>query len=379
MIEENMDHSRPFISLCMIVRDEEPYLRRCLESFQGSYDELIVVDTGSRDGTVEIARQFDARVEQFEWRDDFGAARNYACGLAGGAWIVMPDGDEYLGPEGIGPRVPDMLRQVPERVDKLLIECRTLLGEGILTGLVDRVFRNRPDLRWKYRIHEVIETPRERTVMTHDFYLLHDNALKRRQDMRVSREREEMYLRALVLDVEDYPDDPRPLFYLAGTLYGAGRYGEALEAYARYFDLSEGAEPTRRAAAFRDAAAAAGALGRHVSRRTLLFRSLAEDWRPAETYVALADMALDHNNRDEAVHWLTVATGCRPVGDTFCLSTAYGTGVWKRLAGLYREAGDQALAVRCEARARKVCRDTKSGGATLDNKGPRKSRKKGRR
>ena len=185
----------------MIVRDEEAYLQRCLESLEGIYDELIVVDTGSRDRTVEIARQFGARVEHFEWCDDFAAARNYACGFARGEWIFMPDADEYLGPANVCEKVVQMLRRAPDHLDKILIEQRTLLGDNdVLTILIGRLFRNRKEMSWKYRIHEVLETPKERTAITRDFYLNHDNSLHRRDNMQVSDDREQMYLRALALD-----------------------------------------------------------------------------------------------------------------------------------------------------------------------------------
>ncbi len=347
----------PFISLCLIVKNEEPYLARCLKSFHGVGDELIVVDTGSTDRTVEIAREHGARVEHFQWCDDFGKAKNFARDLASGEWIIMPDGDEYLGPEGVGPRLVEMLEQVPDHIDKILIEQRTLLDDEVLTLLVDRVFRNRPELRWRYRIHEAIEVPAERTAMTREFYLLHENALKRREDMRVGPEREQMYLRALAADVEDHPVDPRPAFYLASTLYGAEQYEESLAAYERYFDLSRGGEAARRAVAYRDAAAAAGALGDRARQRTYLFRSLEQDWRPAETYVALADLAQEHANPDEAIHWLTVATTCSaPATGAFAFSAAYGPEPWNRLAALHRDRGDERQARACEARARELAR-----------------------
>ena len=65
------------ISLCMIVKDEEAVLKRCLESAKEIADEMIVVDTGSRDQTREIAEKEGARVYQFPWIDDFAAARNF--------------------------------------------------------------------------------------------------------------------------------------------------------------------------------------------------------------------------------------------------------------------------------------------------------------
>ena len=347
-----MTTKHPFISLCLIVRDEEASLHQCLDSVQGAYDELIVVDTGSMDRTVEIAREFGARIEAFEWGDDFSAARNHACSLARGTWIAMIDGDECLAPAGIGPRLPAMLRQVPGHVDKLLIEQRTLVGQGSVSLLVDRVFRNTSRLRWKYRIHEVLETPLNRTAKTHDVYLLHDNALKRKADLTIGREREAMYLRALALDMEDHPDDPRPAFYFASTLYGAGRDQEAMEAYEHYFGLSEDREPVRRAVAFRDAAAVAGRLGDLGRRRHLLFRSVENDWRSSETYQALSDLALEHENLDEAIHWMSIAADCPHTGSEMHWSSwATGAALWRKLAGLYRRKGEDRTAHLCDQRA----------------------------
>src|SRR5579875_2667547 len=68
----------PGISLCMIVKNEEKFLPRCLQSVAGVVDEINIVDTGSTDGTIEIARSFGARVERREWRDDFAWARDEA-------------------------------------------------------------------------------------------------------------------------------------------------------------------------------------------------------------------------------------------------------------------------------------------------------------
>lgn len=344
-----MNISHPFISLCLIVRDEEPTLGRCLASFYGGYDELIVVDTGSQDGSIDIARGFGARIEYFEWRDDFSAARNYACSLASGKWIVMVDGDEILAPVGIAPRLPHMLRQVPERLDKLLIEQRTLAGEETVSLLVDRIFRNLPRLTWKYRIHEVIETPPERTAKTRDFYLLHDNGHKRGEQGNISPERQAMYLRALSLDMEEHPSDPRPAFYYAGTLSGAGRYAEASQAFEHYFRLSESREPVRRAVAFRDAAAVADRLGERRKQRSLLFRSLEHDWRSRETYRALSEAAAANSNLEEAVHWLRIALGC-PADELgmYWSSMSSRPALLTRLAELYRRAGQEEAARDCE-------------------------------
>ena len=82
----------------MIVKNEEDCLDRCLDSVHGLVDEIIVVDTGSTDRTVEIAQAHGARVEHFVWCDDFAAARNYSLSFAEGDWILILDADESLNP-----------------------------------------------------------------------------------------------------------------------------------------------------------------------------------------------------------------------------------------------------------------------------------------
>ncbi len=84
------------ISLCMIVKNEEDCLKRCLDSLKGIVDEMIVVDTGSTDRTKEIAKECGARVEDFTWTGDFSEARNFAFSKASCDYIYSADADEEL-------------------------------------------------------------------------------------------------------------------------------------------------------------------------------------------------------------------------------------------------------------------------------------------
>ena len=84
------------VSMCMIVKNEQDILKRCLDSYAGTYDELIIIDTGSTDNTKEIARQYTDKVYDYVWCNDFAAARNFAFSKAGCDYILSVDADEEL-------------------------------------------------------------------------------------------------------------------------------------------------------------------------------------------------------------------------------------------------------------------------------------------
>src|SRR5690606_30300126 len=88
-----------FVSAAMIVRDEADHLAECLESVGPFADEIRIVDTGSTDGTVEVARRFGVEPFIFPWTGDFAAARNCSLDLCSGRWIFVVDADERLDPQ----------------------------------------------------------------------------------------------------------------------------------------------------------------------------------------------------------------------------------------------------------------------------------------
>jgi glycosyltransferase involved in cell wall biosynthesis len=145
------------LSLCMIVKDEEAMLGRTLEAARGAVDEIVVVDTGSTDRTVEIAQEHGARVLHHQWDGDFAAARNVSFEAATGDWVMYLDADEVLVTEDA-----DRLRALTGRTWReafYLVETNHTgeLGDGTaVTHDALRVFRNRPEYRFEGRIHEQI-------------------------------------------------------------------------------------------------------------------------------------------------------------------------------------------------------------------------------
>ena len=140
------------LSLCMIVRDEAELLPRCLAAVRGLWDELRVVDTGSRDDTVAILSAEGATVIHRPWDDDFSAARNAGLEGATGDWILFLDADEVVSAE--------LAIQVRRLLDDAEAGAATVMMRNLLphghrrdTPLL-RLFRNHPTVRFSFPIHE---------------------------------------------------------------------------------------------------------------------------------------------------------------------------------------------------------------------------------
>ncbi|WP_195574520.1 glycosyltransferase family 2 protein [Paenibacillus sp. 1001270B_150601_E10] len=151
--------NKPRLSICMIVKNEAELLPACLASIQAVADQIIVVDTGSSDGTIEIAKQYGAHVETIEWKHHFGEARNQALALAAGEWILSLDADERLCMEDAM-----LLRSLLESssdYEGWFIQVEHYLSDEVGAVPVSinpllRLFRNRPSYRFEGAIHEQI-------------------------------------------------------------------------------------------------------------------------------------------------------------------------------------------------------------------------------
>jgi tetratricopeptide (TPR) repeat protein len=145
------------LSLVMIVRDEEEMLPRTLEAIAPAVDEIIVVDTGSTDSTIAIARSFGATVIEREWTGSFSDARNASLEAATGDWFIYLDADEVLVSEDV-----EKLRALAGQTWReafFLHETNFTGDEGNGVSVVHsalRMFRNRPNYRFSGRLHEQI-------------------------------------------------------------------------------------------------------------------------------------------------------------------------------------------------------------------------------
>ncbi len=230
---------RPRVSLCMIVKDEEENMPACLDPVKDLVDEIVVVDTGSSDRTKEVAARLGAQVHDFPWCDSFAAARNETLRHATGDWAFWLDADDRLDEEN-----REKLRALFAGLDganvAYAMKCLCLPDPVSKTAtVVDhvRLFRNRPDVRWRYRVHEQILPAVRRSggdVRWSDVVIHHVGY----QDPAVRGSKLQRDLRLLLLEDGEQPDDPFTLFNLGSVYQELGRHAEALPALRRSLERS---------------------------------------------------------------------------------------------------------------------------------------------
>lgn len=150
------------ISACVITKNEAKNIARCLASYRDIVDEIILVDTGSTDSTVEIARNFGAKIYHYKWNHDFAAAKNFALSKARGKWIVFLDADEYLD-EAAAKNLPEILKNIDDKtynaVGCKLINLDADKQNKIIESFMKvRVFKNSKHIRYWGNIHETIRS-----------------------------------------------------------------------------------------------------------------------------------------------------------------------------------------------------------------------------
>lgn len=224
---------KPTISLCMIVKDEEDFLSQCLQSVEGVVDEIVMVDTGSSDSTLEIARSFKAKVFQHEWKEDFSDARNVSLKHATSDWILFLDADELLDPKSV-----QMLPGVLHHTEHFgFFFCIYNVKEnGFVSGrhYTVRLFRNQEGIRFVGRIHEHILLMG--TLAYPGMSIYHFGYDLDPETMKMKKERNARMLKqALAIGGED----PVLRYHLAGTHLMLGEYEKAIEHAAKGMELTE--------------------------------------------------------------------------------------------------------------------------------------------
>lgn len=142
------------LSFCIIVKNEEKNLPRCLASVKNVVDEMVVLDTGSTDRTPQIAQEFGAKVYYFEWCNDFAAARNESLKYVTGDWVLVLDADEFLSPK-IAPHIQEAIQS--DRYILINLIRAEIGAKQSPYSLVSRLFRNHPDIKFSRPYHALVD------------------------------------------------------------------------------------------------------------------------------------------------------------------------------------------------------------------------------
>jgi len=219
------------LSVCLIVKNEADFLNECISSVQEIADQIVVVDTGSSDNTVSIAKSFNAKIEHFKWIDDFSAARNRSLDLATGDWILHIDADETVDANS-----QQLLLNLinSNEYDAYQLSVRNYHPKTDMVAFQDsdqiRLFRNLPEFRFQNRVHEQIYPSllkanakiQNTDLLIHHYGYQHDNQQKSRRNLPI--------LEAIT---KENPNDAFSWFKLGETYKALQQSQSALDAFTK--------------------------------------------------------------------------------------------------------------------------------------------------
>ena len=232
----------PPISVCIIAKNEEAHIGRCLKSLAPYGFEVILVDTGSADKTKEIALELGAKVFDFEWIDDFSAAKNYAASLASNNWILSIDCDEYVTQLKL-PKILTLIRQYPRYIGLIEIENEMMgIGKRTYKTKLVRLYP-RKYFQFEGAIHEQvmpIAKNRRDEIFSFDIPLLlyHTGYVGTPEQIAAKNKRN---LDLLMAELKKDPDDPYIYFQIGQSCVLGDDYEGACDWFGKglSFDVDE--------------------------------------------------------------------------------------------------------------------------------------------
>jgi len=290
----------PTLSLAMIVRDEEESLPRCLKSVEGVFDEIIIVDSGSKDKTKEIATSFGSKIYDFVWIEDFSAARNFAFSKATCQFVMWLDADDEVLPKD-REKILALKPKLGE-YDAYLMEynySQDQHGNSTLRLFRHRILKNNPPPRWAAPIHECMLIPSEWRQLKTDIVVTH------RRTERDGVKDAGRNMRIIKKAVEADPNDQRMRYYYGKELSYTDQNEEAIKQLSLFLEKPAWHEDMVDALIILSRLYVG--MGRIEDAVKTCVKGIETDPRWAEFYVRLGDIYYDKQDWAKAAHWFEIA------------------------------------------------------------------------
>lgn len=329
------------ISVCIIAKNEERYIEGCLRHLKPFGFEIIVTDTGSTDRTKEIAEKYADKVLDFEWIDDFAAARNFCAEHASNNWILALDCDEYL--ESFDTAKVRMLMQKFVKAQGRFRLKNLINSDGYNRYTVDEVIRfyNKKRFTWANAIHEQLVYINDPNSMTYHCFdmpmeVIHHGYNITQEEMEQKQLRN---LRLLEKQLEKNQEDSYTWFQAGQSRFLLKRYEEAVEAYEKALSIETNLQRTFVEILIESLGKAYINLDRPQDTINVMLK-YEEHFKTAKYYAVLSDAYLENNDILKALmsYIKTVSMNDREtLGDglLFCYS---------RIIDIYRNMGQNDMA-----------------------------------
>lgn len=227
------------LSACLITKNEERHIEKCINSFRAVVDEILVVDTGSVDKTVSIAESVGAEVLYYKWDDNFSNPRNFALEHASGDWVIFLDADEYFA-NGTEKNIRGILKRVSKNKRLNAVICKSLdidKDDGNLINVLPmiRIFKKSRGIRYCGNIHENIRNngePMHAFLPTDGELVIHHTGYS----TNIVKSKLERNLKLLLANMENGSADIMTLFYLSDCYLGLEKYDMAIKYAREYID-----------------------------------------------------------------------------------------------------------------------------------------------
>lgn len=345
------------ISLCMIVKDEQDVIARCLESVKEIVDEIIIVDTGSHDKTVEIAAQYTKNIYHFDWIDDFAAARNFSFSKATKQYLLWLDADDVI-QQNDKELFLKLKQTLSDTIDIVMMPYHTAFDQNnnaTHSYYRERLLKRENNFKWLGAVHEAI--PPKGNILYSNVAISHKklHPSDPNRNIRIFEK----------LIAEGHTLEPRQQFYYARELYYHKRYHEAIKLFEQFLKEQKGWIENNISACI-DLANCYKQINQQQYALLSLYRSFLYDVPRGEVCCEIGNIFLARKQYKTAIFWFQTAASQKPDIATggFFTTDCYDYIPYLQLCVCYDRLGDFKTAAMYNQKA-KQCKP--NDAAVLQN------------